>query len=353
MPVLGRNLIGWDERFRRCLYFLVRDELDKTLLNHALVESYRTFVNHGKDYPFVEMRDLKPRTKTVSREHPEQHHFITIFHEDALPAECKNYIRFFDSNKVTKDNISALVADFDLCADFNQRMRYFEDREFAGLLKNLLRSDYAVLLQRDTSTKARNRYMISHFHVRIDWPVAAAAEDLARHLRYISRDLYEKGEKAGEVLQQKLFEYYGSHHTVGGRRTAALVAARYLSRFDFISTVYVSSSEARTLVRISERGISKFALVRISNKDLRELSQSVHMKEKHFESAYLVDRTSSYGVGIFLVTYQHNEHSLPPPDGKLRDLNPDFHWLNVNLQVLVPPPDNPYVRPIPYSIVYA
>jgi len=352
MPVLGRNLIAWDERFRRCLYFLLRDELDKTLLNDALVESYREFVAHGKEYPFVEMRELKPRAKIVARERPEQRHFITIFHEDTLPAESKNYVRFFDSNKVTKENIGDLVADFDLTADFNQRMRYFEDRDFTELLKNLLKSDYAVLLQRDPASKARNRYVISHFHVRIDWPVAAAAEDLARRLRYISRDLYEKGERTGEVFQQKLFEYYGLHHTVGGRRTAAALAAQYMSRFDFISTVYVASSEARTLVRISERGISKYVLVRISNQDIRELSHLTRMKEKDFVSAYLVDRTPDGGVAIFLVTYQHNEHSLPPQDGKLRELNPDFHWLNVNLQVLVPPPSNPFVRPIPYSIIY-
>lgn len=350
--MLGRNLIGWDERLRRCLYFLLRDELDKTLLNQALVESYHAFAANGKEYPFVEMRELKPRAKTISREHPEQRHFIAIFYEDTLPAECKNYIRFFDSNKVTKENVSALVADFDLAADLNQRMRYFEDRGFSGLLRNLLRSDYAVLLQRDPTSKTRNRYVISHFHVRIDWPVAAAAEDLARYLRYLSKDLYEKGDRAGEIFQQKLFEYYSLHHTIGGRRTAALVAARYMARFDFISTVYVASSEARTLVRISERGIAKYVLVRISNQDIRELSQCVRMKEKDFVSAYLVDRTSDYGVAIFLVTYQHNEHSLPPQDGKLRELNPDFHWLNVNVQALVPPPSNPHVRPIPYSIVY-
>lgn len=352
MPVLNRNEIAWDEKFRRCLYFFLRDELDKTLITEGLIESYRAFKANGKEYPFTEMRELKPRAKVIARENPLHRHFIVMFYEETLPAECKNHIRFFDSNKVTKENLGN-IADFDLTADFHQRMKYFEDREFAALLKNLINSDYAVLIQRDQSIKARYRYILSHFHVRIDWPVADAAEDLARYLRYISKNLYERGDRLGEILQQKLFEYFGFHHTVGGRRTAGLVAARFLGRFDNISTVYIASSESRTLIRLSERGIAKYVLVRISGEDIKDLAQAAGIREKDFVCSYLIDKTPEYGVGIFLVTYQHNEHSLPPPDGKLRELNPDYHWLNVNLQLLIPPPSNPYVRPVPYSIIYA
>ena len=242
---------------------------------------------------------------------------------------------------------------FDLKDVFHQRMRYFEDTEFISLLKRLVKLDYALLIQRDPTLKARYRFGLTHFHVRIDWPIAMAAEDLARYLRYVSKDLYEKGEKAGEILQQKLYEYYGFHHTVGGRRTAALVAARYLSRYDFISTVYISSSEARTLIRTSEQGVSKYVLIRIPNADITELAKTVKMQESDFASAYLIDRTNEYGVGIFLVTYSHNEHSVPPPDGKVRELNPDYQWLNVDLQLLVPPPSSGDVRPIQYSRVYS
>jgi hypothetical protein len=77
------------------------------------------------------------------------------------------------------------------------------------------------------------------------------------------------------------------------------------------------------------------------------------MNESDFVKSYLIDRTAEYGVGIFLVTYARNEHSLPPPDGKLRELNPDYQWLNVDLQLLVPPPSSGDVRPIPLSKVYA
>ena len=351
MPFLRRSEIGWNERFRRCVYFFLRDELDTLLIAEALIESYRAFREAGVEYPFVEMRELKPRAKVIEPENPLQRHFIVVFNEDTIPAESKIHIRFFDSNKITKENLSGF-AIFDLKDVFYQRMRYFDDSAFPILLKSLLKTDLALLIQRDPTVRARYRYGLSHFHVRIDWPLAEAAQDLGRYLRYISKDLYERGERVGEALQQKIYEYYGFHHTVGGRRTAALVASRFLERFDFISTVYVASSEARTLFRLSEQGVSKFVLIRVSDTDIKELALAAKLSEKDFQAAYLIDRTAKYGVGIFQVTYSRNEHSLAPQDGKLRDLNPDYQWLNVDLQLLVPPPWSGDARPLPLSRVY-
>ncbi len=352
MPFLRRNEISWNERFRRCVYFFLRDELDCLLINESLLESYRSFKEHNVDYPFVEMRELKPRARIVEPENPNHRHFIVIFLEDALPPEAKTYIRFFDDNKITKENLNSFGL-FDLQDVFRHRTRFFEDSAFPVVLRSVMKTDFAVLIQRDPSIRARYRFGVSHFHVRIDWPVAQAAEDLGRYLRYISRDLYEKGDKVGDILQQKVYEYYGFHHLVGGRRTAAVLAARYLERFDFISTVYVASSEARSLTRISEQGVSKYALIRVSDADIKELSQEANMSTKAFSEAYLIDKNEKYGgVGIFLVSYKRNEHSLPPPDGKLRDLNPDFRWLTVDLQLLVPPPSNGDIRPVAFPRVY-
>jgi len=352
MPFLRRNEISWNERFRRCMYFFLRDELDCLLINQALIESYYFFKSKKSDYPFVEMRELKPRARIIEPEYPDHGHFIVMFIEDTLPASAKTHIRFFDDNKLTKENLGNFGL-FDLQDLFRQRTRFFEDSAFPILLKDLMRIDFALLLQRDPSIKTRYRFGISHFHVRIDWPVAQAAEDLGRYLRYLSRDLYEKGDKTGDVLQQKVYEYYGFHHMVGGRRTAAVLASRYLERFDFISTVYVASSEARSLTRLSEQGVAKYALIRVTDSDIKDLSQQAKMPQKEFIDSYLIDMTENYGVGIFLVSYKRNEHSLPPQDGKLREMNPDFRWLNVDLQLLMPPPNKGDIRPIPFSKVYA
>lgn len=352
MPARGRNEISWNERFRRCLYYFLRDELDAILINEALIESYHAFKQADKEYPFVEMKDLKPRAKIISPEYELQKHFIVIFNEETLPSQSKNCIRFFDSNKITKENLGNLPY-FDLKDVFRQRMRYFDDKDFVNLLRALLRSDFAVLIQRDPTVKSRYRFGLSHFHVRVDWPVAAAAEDLMKHLRYVSKDLYEKGEKAGEMFQQKLFEYYGFHHMVGGRRTAALVAAQFMQQFDFISTIYVASAESRTLFRISESGLAKYVLIRLKHDDIEYLAQLSELTEMEFVTSYLVEKTAEYGVGIFLVTYKHNEHSKPPADGKLRELSPENPWLRVELQLIVPPPWSADLRPLPFSRVYA
>ena len=74
--------------------------------------------------------------------------------------------------------------------------------------------------------------------MRVDWPIADAAEDLASSLRYISKELYEKGDKYAEDIQKKFFEYYCLPVMVGGRRTAAIVASQYLKRLSCITTVY-------------------------------------------------------------------------------------------------------------------
>ena len=94
-------------------------------------------------------------------------------------------------------------------------------------------------------------------------------------------------------------------------------------------------------------------LIKISSAEIRELARMTNLKVKDFVKAYLIDRTPDYGVGIFLVVYERNEHSQQPQDGKPRDLNPDYQWLNVDLQLLVPPPTSGDVRPIHLSRVYA
>lgn len=45
--------------------------------------------------------------------------------------------------------------------------------------------DYAILVWQDPSVKRQNRYVRAHFHVRIDWPIGDATEDMAQLLRYI------------------------------------------------------------------------------------------------------------------------------------------------------------------------
>jgi len=73
---------------------------------------------------------------------------------------------------------------------------------------------------------------------------------------------------------------------VGGRRTAAIVAAQYLKRIPGISTVYVGSSESRALIRLSERGISKSVLIKRSLKEFDEIALGKKEWNKMIKSFY-------------------------------------------------------------------
>jgi hypothetical protein len=346
-----REELSQFNRMRRSYYELLRDELDQFMLDYALIQSYKQFDQRKITYPFIEKRELKPRARIPGIEYECQNTFLVIFVEDAIPAVHKKYIRFFDVNRPTKTNLLESKA-LPLPETFDRTHKYLDSVKFYDFLNVLLPVDYALLVQRDPSTLSTNRYSLTHFHVRIDWPIADAAEDLAQSLRYISKDLYERGDKYAELAQRKLFEYYGMPFMVGGRRTAALVAAQYLKRIPCISTIYVGSSESRAIYRISERGLSKAALVRFSDDDIRRIADSQQMPLRSFRKNYVIENKGKYNVCIFQVTYAYTIHSRPPEDGKLREINPDVNWLTVVSEHVLPKPGVRKYPPINLNLIY-
>jgi hypothetical protein len=176
---------------------------------------------------------------------------------------------------------------------------------------------------------------------------------MAQSLRYISKDLYEKGDKYAEIVQKKFFEYYGLPVMVGGRRTAAIVASQYLKRIPCISTVYVGSSEARAMIRISERGVSKAILMRFSEDEIQQIAAMHNIVPQTFKKNYVVARDGKSGLCIFQVTYTYTNHARPPDDGKLREINPDVNWLTIGQEHLLPKPGIRKYPPLPVSLVYS
>jgi hypothetical protein len=346
-----REALSRLNRMRRSVYEALRDELEEYLLQYGLVESYHNFAGQHIPYPFVEKRELKPRARIPDVEYELHNRFLVVFVEDRIPGAYKKYIRFFGTNKVTKENLMRSET-VQFSKKYFRNIKLFESTHFSDFLRAMLPVDYALLIGRDSTSKARNRYSLSHFHVRIDWPIADAAEDLARELRYISKDLYEKGEAYAEEIQKKFFEYYGLPITSGGRRTAAMVAAQFLKRIPCISTVYVASSESRAIFRISERGVSKYILMELSKDDIRQFAESRRWQPDTVRKNYLVADVGDGGVAIFQATYHHTPHAKPTEDGKLRDLNSEYFWLTVVSQNILPKPgvwDRP---PLPHNIIY-
>lgn len=349
-----REELSARDKLRRSYYELLRDDLDAFIIQYALVDSYKNFQQKNKPYPFATKKELKPRAQLPKIEYEDQNTFLVLFVEDIIPDTCKKHIRFFDVNKTTKTNLMQSKS-LSLSDKFDRTQKYFESTRFNNFLKELLPLDYGLLIQRDPASISTNRYAVSHFHVRIDWPVASAAEDLAQYLRYISKDLYEKGDKYAESLQKKLFEYYGFPFMVGGRRTAALVAAQFLKQLPCISTVYVASSEARHVTRISERGVTKFTLIKLSKQDMSALANDNGLTLKELTNNYIIAKNGRSGVCVLCVAYAQTEHARIPSDKKLRSLNPVTPWLTVGNQYVLPKSDIAKRRrcsPLPINLIY-
>jgi hypothetical protein len=346
-----REELSQADRIRRSYYELLRDELDQFLLQYALIDSYNNFVSRQTPFPFVEKRELKPRARIPDQEYECQNAFLMMFVEDVVTSEHKKYIRFFDVNKTTKINLMRFKT-LALSQKFDRNAKYLESIHFNNFTKQLLPVDYALMIQRDPAGKAKNQYSLSHFHVRIDWPIADAAEDLAQSLRYISKDVYEKGDKYAEDIQKKFFEYYGLPVMAGGRRTAAIVAAQYMKKIPGITTVYVGSSETRSLIRISERGVSKAVLMKFTPKEVDHIAATTGVAPQTFQNNYVIAREKKDCICIFQATYARTSHSRPSEDGKLRDIKTDLYWLTVGEQHILPKPNIWRYPPLPINIIY-
>jgi len=347
-----REELSSENRLRRSYYELLRDDLDQFMIQHALVDSYNNFLEKKIPYPFVEMRELKPRARLPDIEYEHHRAFLLLFVEDLITDDNKKYIRFFDTNKTTKKNLQLSKTILPL-GKFDRTQKYLESAHFDNFLKALLPVDYALLIQRESSLAVKNRYHLAHFHVKIDWPIADAAEDLAISLRYIKKDIYEKGDKYAEDLQKKFFEYYGLSPMVGGRRTAAIVAAQYMKRLPCITTIYAGSSESRALIRLSERGVTKSILIKLSENEMRQIADKNNFSLRSFKKNYCFVREKDYGIAVFQVTYSCTSHSRPPEDGKLRELKPDLNWLTVDGQYLCPGSEARKYPLLPLNIIYS
>jgi len=347
---LYRERLNYYEKLRRSLYEIMRDALELRLMKISLIDSFYNYLKNNVEYSFVDKRELKPKSKKMEKESEIFKTFIVIFCEGFINPELKNYIRFFPENKVVKKNIGYL-ADFSLYKKFHHNLRYFDQPAFLDLVAELLDVDYALLIQQDPTIKKKNRYALTHFHVKIDWPIADAAEDLAKWLRYIQNNLHENGDKQARILQNKLFEYYGCHHSVGGRRTAALIAAQLLRKLDLISTIFVSSSESRSMIKYSERGVSKFFLIQLTNNQIKALATKEGMDIENFKESYLYPAIDYY-VGISEAVYEYTQYSKPPEDGKIRKVTSAYNWLRLIDECLHPKPDSNHLRPINYNWIY-
>ncbi|MBN1663540.1 MAG: hypothetical protein JW943_08070 [Deltaproteobacteria bacterium] len=332
----SRFELSYLEIVRRSFYVFLRDELERRLRVITFEKIYKQCRDKGLHYPYVDPREMRPRKREFARESTLTLPYIIIFCEESLGEAHQKYIRFSNDNRIRKDTL-ALVPGIQLNKPFYSGIKYFERKAFFDFLETLIDVDYGLLIQRDDRYRKKNRYALSHFHVKIDWPIAEAAESLGKEMRYISKSLYEKGERPAALLQDKLFEYYGWHHqATGGRRTAALIAAQYLKQVPGLTTVYVSSSETRTLTRYSEKGVARYAIIQLDKDYAHQIIEANRITPEAFRLGYALGESEGFYDVMLFVIYKHTEWGQPPVDGKLRIIKPDFNWLAVESEMILP-----------------
>ena len=106
------------------------------------------------------------------------------------------------------------------------------------------------------------------------------------------------------------------------------------------------------MYKYSERGVSKFFLVKLSEKEINALADRESMTPEAFISQYVYPAGDSY-VGISEACYTYTPYSKPPEDGRLRRLWPAYNWLKIWFEYLHPKASALHARPINYQWVYS
>ena len=60
-----RFQLSLQDRLRRSVYEVLRDQMDMYLIQYGLIDSYWNFCEAKEPYPFVPKRELKPRARVA------------------------------------------------------------------------------------------------------------------------------------------------------------------------------------------------------------------------------------------------------------------------------------------------
>jgi hypothetical protein len=105
------------------------------------------------------------------------------------------------------------------------------------------------------------------------------------------------------------------------------------------------------MFKYTERGISKFFLIQLTNNQITALAMKEGMEVEDFKASYLYPAMDYY-VGVSEAVYDNTHYSKPPEDGKLRKIEPAYNWLKLRDEFLHPKSDKIALRPINYNWVY-
>ena len=318
----------------------IRSDLCEFLIQTTLIESYHSFAQHAKPYPFATSECLWPGANTTSYEHPFQRSALILLIDGVLPVSLRKHIRYRRANELTSDNLARLAPE--IARDYLPPPSLsMGDDMFSVLLNRLLDVDYALLMQRATDEA---EIALSHMHVKVERLTDNAVRLLARDLGYIRRTLNENGEVYAETLERKYFEYFGFAANASGRKCAAAMAAQLLSAEEPRFAVFTACQEDCRLTMLDDSDmVTHHLLLTINQTELKKLG-AVRVQD------YAVANADNGAVVCYQAKFRRTRHARPNNSGPRprSEIGLETPWLEIYEEIILPLPGNS-ATPISYK----
>lgn len=98
--------LSWDDRLNRCYFLAVAAIVERTLIEHVLINSLERFIDSNEEYPFVKPAELKPGGISPTLEHSLHNTALVLLLEQEFPDNLKTFIRVRKKNSLLAKNLS-------------------------------------------------------------------------------------------------------------------------------------------------------------------------------------------------------------------------------------------------------
>jgi len=315
-----------------------RARLTGLLVQACLIESYHSFLAHGKPYPFPTPESLLPGVSSATIEHPFHRSALIFLVDGRIPAVLNKHIRMRRLNEASASNLARIAPQFSHCL-FHPSALALDEPGFEPLLAALLDLDFALVLQ----LTGPGRYGLTHMHVKVERLTDNALGDLARSLGYVERRLFERGEAYVEAIEAKFYEYFGFPPNASGRKSAAAMAAQLLASHELDFTVFASCQEDCRLTLIDGSDtIEHIVLALLPKRALEERLEGLSLD--HYRVDRSIEHARDHVVAVHRSGFRRAEAARPVAIAPGRRPRPDPEhglirpWLELIAEDVLPLP---------------
>ncbi len=338
-------------------------KLDYILMQYILVNSLDEFIKVGKGFPFVEVsEELTPNAKDkgyIDTDLVEQNTGLIIYTKEELPKWCDDDIDFSDDFELYAETLkyqNLMKSLFPRKSEhFDITHSYLEKKSFVFLLRRMCKLDGGLLIHKDTREHREGKYSLTHCKGRINTNIAHLAKELAIRLGYMKNKRDKKWHSIKKDLKKKFCECYGAK-LGSNRRIAGALAAQRLTEWNLEFKAYVGSCQARSLIKIDNKLLTRYCLLKMNQKDTDQLENQLKKEFKNIDlrSQYVFSQNRYGNIFIFKVEYEKTPAAILDENFEKgeREFSPKAYWRLVTKQSLVPNKKHNYLDELEHKIIY-